>query len=74
MTLTRDRNSTKPEPRLDIQDVLDDIVRRENDGVRDEPVLVPLHRTHHRRLRGRGLIVVDDTDAAKELDMFVKIR
>ena len=42
--------------------------RGEDDRVVDEPVLVPLDRAHHRGLRGGRLVVVNDTNTAKELE------
>lgn len=65
--LTGDRDPSESKPLLHVQNVLHEVVRAKDDRLVDEAVLVPLDRAHHRRLRLRRLVVVDDADAAEEL-------
>lgn len=65
--LTSDRDATKTEPGLDVQDVVDDVVWREHDRVGDESVLVSLDSADHLRLRLRRLVVMNYTNSAEEL-------
>ena len=74
MTLTSDWNTRETKTLLDVKYVLNMMVRREDDRLGDEAVLVTLDCTHHRSLCRCGLVVVNDTNTAKELrDTAVKV-
>lgn len=65
--LTSDRDARETKTFLNIQHILDVVLRRENDRIRDKPVLVTLDGADHGSLRSSGLVVVDDTDTAQKL-------
>ena len=65
--LTRDRDTSEAQTLLDVQNVLDQMIRGENHGIGDETVLMPLHSADHRGLRSWRLVVVDNTNTAEEL-------
>ena len=45
--LTSDRNTAETEPSLDVEHVLDGVLWREHDGVRDEAVLMAFNSANH---------------------------
>lgn len=65
--LTSDRNAGEAKPCLYVKHVCNSMLWRKHDRIRDEPVLVALHRPDHRRLGRSGLVVVDDAYAAEQL-------
>jgi hypothetical protein len=64
-THTRDRNAAEPELLLDIQNVFNSVVRRQNDRLRDEAIFVTLDTANHLRLCFRSLVVMDHTNTTK---------
>ena len=65
--LTGDGDSSEAEALLHVKDVFDQVCRGKDNGVRNETVLMPLDGADHCGLRGGGLVVVDDANAAEEL-------
>lgn len=66
--LTRDRNSAKPKTFFDVEHVLDNVIGTEDDGIRDEAILMPLDGAHHRGLFLGRLVVMNDTDPTEQLE------
>lgn len=65
--LTCDGNARVAEGFLDIENVLDGIIGLEADGVGDEAILVLFDLADHLSLEGSRHVVVNDTEASKEL-------
>ena len=54
-------------PCFDLENVLDELVRGEDNGLGDESVFVALHSSDHRSLLLCSLVVVDNTNPSQEL-------
>lgn len=74
MIHTCNRNATEPQAFLDLEYVGHVVVRREYHGVRDEAVLVSLDGSDHRCLRLCRLVVMNDTNTAKELPTMYQLK
>ena len=68
IALTSYRDTGEAQSLLDVKDILDKMVRRQDDRIRDESVLVTLHGAYHGRLSGGRLVMVDDTDTPEKLN------
>lgn len=66
--LTSNGDTTEPKAGLDVEDGLDSVLRREDDRVGDEAVLVLLDLADHGGLSLGGVVVVDDTESSQESD------
>jgi hypothetical protein len=62
-TLTSDSYTTKATQKLHVSHITNELRRGEDDGVRNESVLVLYHSLHHRCLSFRWFVVVDDSDS-----------
>lgn len=65
--LTSDGDTAEAGPFLDIKNVLNEGIRGKNDRIGDKTVLMTLDAADHVRLRLRGLIMVNHTNAAQKL-------
>jgi hypothetical protein len=65
--LTGDGNTAKPTTLLDIENVIDEVIRRQHDRVGDETIFMAFDTANHVGLRFSGLVVVDNSDTAQEL-------
>jgi hypothetical protein len=66
--LACDRNTAEAESGLDVENIFNQMCRRQHDGVGNEAILVSLDGANHVSLRFRGLVVVDDADTSQKLE------
>jgi hypothetical protein len=65
LVLTSNRDPAKATECFDVQNILDEVFRREHDGIGDEAVFVTLNTPNHLGLGGRRLVVMDNANTTK---------
>lgn len=65
--LTGDRNTTESATFFDVENIFHNVLRREDHGVGDEPILMTLDPPDHFCLGLRRLVMVYHANAAEEL-------